>query len=122
MENVRNDHVNKAAVASFKGFLEFNEHRKLGEEVLNLAIKNGYSKMVIDTTELKVIRQETQKWIEAEWFPKANSSGIKYMAFVIPSDVLGQMSTKRVNEKAGNIEIQHVDSITKAMDWINSKK
>jgi hypothetical protein len=121
MENVRIDHVNKAALASFKGFLEFEEHRKLGEQVLNLAINNGYSKLVIDTTELKVIRQETQKWIETEWFPKASRNGIKYMAFVISSDTLGKMSTKKVNEKAGNIEIQHVDSLTKAVDWINSK-
>ena len=121
MEKATTDTALKAAMASFKGFLEFEEHKALGNEVLSLAINNGYSKLIIDTSELKVIRQETQKWIETDWFPRANQSGIKFMAFVIPTDVLGKMSTTRVNEKAGNIEIQHVDSIDKAKQWIKTK-
>ncbi len=121
MEKAKNDAASKASIASFKGFLEFEEHKALGNEVLSLAINNGYTKMIIDTSELKVIRQETQKWIETDWFPRANQSGIKYMAFIVPSDVLGKMSTTKVNEKAGNIEIQHVDTMEKAKNWINSK-
>lgn len=122
MEKAKNEVACKAAMASFKGFLEFAEHKVLGNEVLDMAIKNGYCKMIIDTSELKVIRQETQKWIESDWFPRANQSGIRYMAFVIPSDALGKMSTTKVNEKSGNIEIQHVDSIEKAKKWIIDKK
>jgi hypothetical protein len=121
MESAKVDIACKATTASFKGFLEFEDHKKLGNAVLDLAIKNGYSKMIIDTSELKVIRQDTQKWIETDWFPRANSSGIKYMAFIVPTDVLGKMSTTRVNEKSGNIEIQHVDSMAKAKTWLISK-
>jgi len=121
MENAKIDNTCKAAVTSFKGFLELEEHKNIGNEVLDLAIKNGFSKMIIDTTELKVIRQDTQKWIETDWFPRANKSGIKYMVFIVPTDVLGKMSTTKVNVKAGSIEIQHVNTLSKAKDWLVGK-
>jgi len=120
METAKIDSSCKAATASFVGFLELDEHKKLGDAVLDLAINNKYNKMIIDTSELKVIRQETQKWIETDWFPRANKSGIKYMAFIVSTDVLGKMSTTKVNEKAGNIEIQHIDSMDKAKAWLNT--
>jgi len=121
MENVILDPKTKSAIATFEGFLQLSAHQQIGNAVLDMAIKNSLTKMIIDTSNLQVIRQETQKWIQEVWFPRANNSGVKYMAFVIPKDVLGKMSTTKVNEKAGNIEIQHVDSIEKAKAWISGK-
>lgn len=122
MGNARIDGTCSAAVTTFSGFLSFQEHSKIGNEVLDLAAKNGISRMILDTTDLKVIMQETQKWIETDWFPRANSAGIKYIVFIIPADALGKMSTTKVNQKAGNVTIQYVDSMSKAKEWICTQK
>lgn len=121
MENVLFDPTNKTVMGTFKGFLETTEHKAIGNEVLNVALKNRTTKLIIDTSKLQVIRKETQQWIEKDWFPRASGTGIRYMAFIIPSDALGKMSTQSVNQKAGSIEIQYTDSIESAKKWISSK-
>jgi hypothetical protein len=121
MERAKIDLSLKASIAAFKGFLEVGEHQRLGNELLDMAVKNGYSKMIIDTSEMKVIPQESQQWIQTNWFPRANKAGIRYIAFLVPSDLFGKSSTKSVNERAGNIEIQYFESMTKARTWLASK-
>ena len=121
MDNVKVDQSIKAVIGIFHGFLEMETHKSIGNEILKLASEKSISKLVIDTSNLNVIRQETQKWIEADWFPRAAEQGVKFMAFVIPQDILGKMSTQRVNQRSGGIEIQHVSSMEEAKSWIKSK-
>jgi hypothetical protein len=121
MENVVFDSKIQAVTGIFKGFLEIKEHQDIGNEILNSATANRAGKLIIDTSELKVIRQETQKWIEENWFPRAVKAGIKKMAFVIPKDALGKMSTQNVNQKSGPIEIKYFDNTVIAKAWLSSK-
>lgn len=121
MSNVVFDPASKAVIGTFKGFLEMAQHQEIGNSVLKEAGKSASSKLIIDTSELSVIRKETQKWIEEDWFPRAIKGGIKFMAFLVSKDVLGKMSTQTVNQKAGPIEIQYVDSMAAAKNWIASK-
>jgi hypothetical protein len=116
------DPTNKAVVGTFKGFLEMSQHQGIGNEILEVAQKNFSQKLIIDTSELSVIRKETQKWIEEDWFPRAVKLNIRFMAFVISKDALGKMSTQSVNQKAGPIEIQYFDSLSSANTWIAAKK
>ena len=121
MSNVQLDRSSQSIVGVFEGFLQTTEHQAIGNRVLDLARQSGTTKLVIDTTKLKVIKQETQQWIENDWFPRAMQQGIRFMAFVVPEDVLGKMSTQRVNQKSGGIEIQYVSSLMQAKSWITTK-
>jgi len=121
MSNVVFDPTNKAVIGTFKGFLEMAQHQAIGNEVLTVAGKNFCPRLIIDTSELSVIRKETQKWIEEDWFPRAIKLNIRFMAFIVSKDALGKMSTQSVNQKAGPIEIQYVDSLASAKSWIGSK-
>ena len=121
MENVNLDVSCQSIIGTFKGFLEVKEHQDIGNRILDEAVQNGVSKLIADTSELKVIRQETQKWIENEWFPKAAQVGMKFIAFIISSDALGKMSTKSVNRKSGGVEIQYFDNMNAARSWVISK-
>lgn len=121
MSKVQLDQTNNSIIGVFEGFLQTDEHQAIGNEILDVAKSNGISKLIIDTANLKVIKQETQQWIETDWFPRAAQQGIKFMAFLVPQDVLGKMSTERVNQKSGGIEIQHVSSMSDAKSWIGSK-
>jgi hypothetical protein len=116
------DSINKAIIGTFKGFLEMSQHQEIGNEVLKEVGKNLCPRLIIDTSELSVMRKETQKWIEEDWFPRAIKINIKFMAFVVSKDAFGKMSTKSVNQKAGPIEIQYFDSLGSAKTWISSKK
>lgn len=121
MGNVAFDHTSKAVAGTFNGFLEMEQHQAIGNEMLKEAENKKSSKLIVDTSELSVIRKETQQWIEEDWFPRAIKIGIKYMAFVVSKNALGKMSTKTVNQKAGPIEIQYVDSMISAKNWLGSK-
>lgn len=122
MSDVIFDPISKAVIGTFKGFLELSKHQEIGSEVLKEAEKKICPRLIIDTSALGVMRKETQKWIEEDWFPRATKINIKFMAFVVSKDVFGSMSTKSVNRKAGPIEIQYVDSLASAKSWIASKQ
>lgn len=121
MNSVVFDSASKTVTGTFKGFLETSQHQEIGNSILKEASDHASSKLIIDTSEIGVIRKETQKWIEEDWFPRAIKMGIKYMAFLVSKDALGKMSTQSVNQKAGPIEIQYVDSMLAAKKWIASK-
>ncbi len=121
MVHVSVDPSIRTVVAILEGFIPFPEHKKSGETILELSERNNLSKIIIDTSAMNVMQQETQKWIEEVWFPRANRSGIRFMAFITPQNLFGKSSTTKVNQRSGNIEIAYFESMTKARAWISGK-
>ena len=120
MENLSFDAVTNSIISEFKGFMSFEQHKTLGINILQMASQKGVKKVIVDTSELQVIPQETQNWISTTWFPEANKTGLKAMAFLVPKSVFGKMSTESVNQKAGNITIQYFENMSLAKDWIKT--
>jgi len=121
MKNVYLDSKSGSIIGIFEGFLEIEEHQSIGLKILDLAKMNSSKKLVIDTTKLKVMKQETQKWIEEVWFPKAKGLGVSHMAFAVPQDIFGKISTTSVNQKSNNIMVHHAQSLDNAIDWISKQ-
>lgn len=121
MTNVYFDQLSNSIVGKFVGFLSFEEHQKLGDKILKQALHEGCFKLIIDTSDIRIIKKETQEWIMSDWFPRAIEQGIKYMAFITPRDVIAQMSTIKVNGKPGRINIKYFKKTSDALTWIISK-
>lgn len=118
------DTILRAVLATFAGFLPFHEFKQIAEESLAFVLANGYSKILVDTSKIKVIQKESQEWINEEWFPKAIQAGVTHMAFLIPQDFFGKVSVEATNKQIaqrGDIEIQYFTEATEARRWLRSK-
>ncbi|MFB9863377.1 STAS/SEC14 domain-containing protein [Rufibacter immobilis] len=113
----------QAVLTTFSGFLKHKEFKAIALESLSLAQQSGFTKILVDTSQTRVIQQQSQKWIDGEWFPKALETGVRHMAFLIPEDIFGKMSVEATNKQirqSGQIEIQYFGSLEEARNWLQS--
>ncbi|ALI99312.1 STAS/SEC14 domain-containing protein [Rufibacter tibetensis] len=118
------DIVSRVVLATFEGFLKYHEFKQIAENSLALVQETGYSKILVDTSKIKVIQKESQEWINNEWFPKAVNAGVTHMAFLIPQDYFGKVSVESTNKhmaQRGDIEIQYFTDEKSARRWLRSK-
>ncbi|WP_181307764.1 hypothetical protein [Rufibacter sp. XAAS-G3-1] len=116
----------RAILTTFEGFLKSPEFKQIAEDSLALVQKTGYSKILADTSRIKIIQRESQQWINEEWFPRAVKAGVTHMAFLIPQDYFGKVSVESTNKpmaQRGDIDIQYFTNEKSARRWlgVNSK-
>jgi hypothetical protein len=77
-----------------------------------------------DTSEIGVIGDEEQKWIDTEWFPKFLGTGVKFMAVVQPKSVVAKMSVNAIVSKVPNTQltIYNCASLEEARKWMKEQK
>ncbi len=117
------DSETQAAIGVFSGFLNPDKFKAIGDELHEVRQKNFSSKQLNNISDMKVITQDVQQWINDVWFPKAKLTGLKTLAFVIPSDIFGNMSMKAANsdgQATNGIKIQYFDNEAKAKAWLRS--
>ncbi|MEO0330474.1 MAG: STAS/SEC14 domain-containing protein [Bacteroidota bacterium] len=81
---------------------------------------NQCDKLIADTTDLGVMGNEKQEFIQQEWFPKALGSGLKRLAFVVPKDTFGRFGIEKANKEAEGlpIDMKYFGSRKEAIAWI----
>ncbi|MGV3538881.1 MAG: hypothetical protein ACO1OQ_03670 [Rufibacter sp.] len=118
------NHELKAVLATYSGFLKHQEFKSIAEESLAFIRQSGYHKILVDTSQTKVIQLQSQQWIDREWFPLAEQIGVTHMAFLIPKDFFGKMSVETTNktaEQRGSISIEYFATQESARAWLQSK-
>ncbi|MCT4637282.1 MAG: hypothetical protein N4A72_06205 [Bacteroidales bacterium] len=121
--SVHYDQENKIVKAVFHGFINYEKFRELGDSIFDYLKKNKAHKQLNDTSTLKVLTQDAQKYVKDEWFTNARRNGLKYLAFVVPGDVFGKVSMESANsdkESTSGVEIKYFESENKAISWLNS--
>jgi hypothetical protein len=114
----------RAVLATFEGFLKSPEFKQIAEHSLVLVQETGFSKILVDTSRIKIIQQENQQWVNEEWFPRAVKAGVTHMAFLIPQDYFGKVSVESTNKRMcqrGDIDIQYFTDLKTARRWLGFK-
>jgi hypothetical protein len=77
-----------------------------------------------DTTDIGVIGQADQDWIDKEWFPKFLATGVKYMAVVQPASVLAKMSVNSIVARVPGTQLTVFNCATleEARVWMKDQK
>lgn len=113
-----------AVVCDFNGFLNIEKFIEFGLETNKLLIEHSAQKQLNNVQNMKVLTKDAQVWIDEVWYPKAQASGLKYFAFVVPNDMFGKVSmdavNKNIKEKYG-INIEYFADIEKAKQWLISQ-
>lgn len=106
------------------GFLQSKDYQTGMNKGLELLEEKKATKWLADMQEQSVIGLADQDWTAQDWTPRAVKAGLSHSAFVVPTNVLTQLSLKRIINKVGNKEIVMVyfDNIESAKDWLRSCK
>lgn len=75
-----------------------------------------------DTTNLGVIGEDNQNWINTDWFPRFLATGVKYMAVVVPSSVISKIAVKNIVQKIPGTALtsKYFDNQADALKWIKN--
>lgn len=115
------DEVNNIIVLEFSGRPNLDEFKEVAMSALELLKQHKAGKILNDTSQLEIVSIENQDWTQEVWFPEAGKLGLKHFAFLMPSDIFGQVSAQQANEKAeseGAIRIKYFDSKDEAVEWL----
>jgi hypothetical protein len=115
------DEVSKATICQWKTGYVGNKIREGLETGLELFKQyRPDAEWIGDTTNLGVIGDADQDWINKDWFPRFLSTGGKYMAVVVPKSILSKMAVEAIMQKVEgmNLTMKYFDSLTDAQKWM----
>jgi hypothetical protein len=118
------DAKNTLVCFEFKGFVEGESYRRPLTEALKFLSTRKIERLLWDVRRMRVLTPEDQVWAERDWTPRlVKETHVRRSALLVPQSVIGQMSLKRVAEKAApvmenEIEIKYFDSREAAEKWL----
>ncbi len=114
--------VNKWLYANWIGY-QTPENIKTGIAAAGeLRKKYNYTKILNDNRSLIGPWDMANEWLFDTWAPEATSHGIKYIAHLISTGLLGQFSIQSLRTRLSNqIEIKLFEDPDKAKEWLQAK-
>jgi hypothetical protein len=110
----------------WKSFASGEIFRETLEHNIKLVQQFHATKQLINTIHAGAFKSEDQQWLVDSYTPRIQQSGIKYMALLVPENVVASMSQKRVLQS-----VQHdprnqtyfantFNSASEALEWLKS--
>jgi hypothetical protein len=118
------DEESRALIAQWKGgFVGRNIKEGLDAGLEEFLKYRPGAQWIGDTTEIGMISEGEQAWINADWFPRFLQSGVKYMAVVQPWSVLARMSVKEIVAKIPNSQliVFNCANLEEARAWMKAQ-
>jgi hypothetical protein len=96
---------------------------KAAQEVLLLAVReNRAYRVLIDSTDRKVIAEEDQKWLVENWMPRAAAAGRRWTAIVLPTSALGRTIAENIDKHPPSrlATVEHFETVADAAAWLST--
>lgn len=114
----RDDNL-KCLIQNWKGFATSEKFREGIQKSVDLFQDQKLDKILSNTKDFGMVKKEDTEWVNSYSMPLLIKSGLRYMAFVIPSNVFSQMSVENFKkESTGPVEIRYFDDLQKAREWM----
>ena len=83
-----------------------------------------HAQWIGDTSDIGVISQEDQEWINTYWFPMFLQTGVKYMAVVQPKSAVAKLSVRDIVSKVPGTQLTQYQcsSLEEARKWMKAQK
>ncbi|UII27409.1 hypothetical protein LVD15_02965 [Fulvivirga maritima] len=117
-------------IGRFTGFMKSDEFRAFLLKGLEYCIQykpEGKDIMwLADTRSHSVQQKEDTDWVATHWNPKALEAGVRYVAFIVPENVFGEMAVKNYmnqSTKYGGktLHIGMFSTIDQAKEWFKKR-
>lgn len=118
------DEESRALITQWRGgFVGRNLKEGLQSALDELLKYRPYAQYIGDTTDIGVIGNEEQAWIDEVWYPKFLASGIQYMAVVQPNSAVAKLSVdSSVSRIPGSqLTVFNCASLDEAREWIKEQ-
>mgnify|MGYP005638242625 CR=1 FL=1 len=118
------DSVSRALILQWRGgFKGRNLKQGLDVGLEEFIQRHPEAQWIGDTTDIGVIGDEEQQWIDTNWFPRFLATGVKYMAVVQPRSALAKMSVRAVVSKipGGQLTIFNCATLEEAREWMQQQ-
>ena len=111
-------------IVAFSCYAESNNFREPWNKGLELFQLKKATKWISDVRTMRVVKLEDQDWASQDWAKRFVAAGAKYLAVVVPTDILGQMAVQRAASQADQtgLETNYFDSLEAAKTWLSSKR
>lgn len=99
-------------------FLHTEELKKFQTFLINYCKNKKASKIIADTTNLKVVKVSDINWMSSRVLPALSKCGVKYFAIVLPKDPFGEMAVRLLVESSSDITMEIFGDLSSAQQWI----
>lgn len=108
-------------IQRWKGFATSEQFREGINQSVNYFKAKKINKLISDTKDFAVVKKDDTDWVAGHATPIMVQNGLKYMAFILPTNVFTQVSVNNFKNKADDIlQIQYFDNLDKALQWLRS--
>jgi hypothetical protein len=116
------DEKAKCLIQNWKGFATSEQFREaINQSVKFFEERKNLNKIISNTKDFAVVKKEDTDWVASTANPVLLKNGLKYMAFVLPTNVFTQVSVNNFKSKADDaLQIKYFDDLDKAKQWISS--
>ncbi len=113
----RNDQL-KCLIQNWKGFASSANFREAINVSLKLFEQGGYEKIISNTKEFSLVKKEDTDWVAQVVTPQMVKQGLRYMAFIVPTNVFAQITVDNFKEEANKVvSIRYFDKSEAAIAW-----
>lgn len=104
----------------WKGFSTSDTFREAIDKTVSFTKTNQVNTILSDTLEQAVVKPEDSAYA-ASVMPELFKNGVKAMAFVMPKNVITQMSLKKFDSEKKVENVKFFPSVSEAQNWLLDK-
>ena len=113
----RNDEL-KCLIQNWKGFAVSEKFREAINASLIQFKQGEEDKIISNTKDFSLVKKEDTDWVAQVIMPQLVQHGLRYMAFVVPSNIFSQLSVDNFKEEAGTVvNIRYFEDLESAKEW-----
>lgn len=114
----RDDHL-KCLIQHWKGYATSKDFREAIYKTIEHFKDKNLDKILSNTKEFNVVKKEDTDWANHYSMPLLIEHGLRYVAFVVPSNVFSQISVENFKKSSKEkVEIRYFEDVDKAKEWM----
>ena len=116
---IERDDQLKCLIQTWKGFAKSENFREAITQSLEIIKKGGLDKIISNTKDFALVKKEDTDWVAQVITPQMVKHGLRYMAFIVPTNVFTQITVDNFKEKADAVvKIRYFDQVEAAKEWM----
>jgi hypothetical protein len=113
------DEQYKCLSQHWNGYVKSVQFREGIEKSIDFFKQKNPVSLISNTRDMAVVSSEDSHWAATYATPILISNGLKYMAFIIPTNLFTHLSVDNFKSKtAGTLQMQYFDDLSRAREWL----
>ena len=116
---VKWDRKSQAAHMEWQGWAKPAEFMAANDALVRAIQDHHGTKLLGDSRKIKVMNQESQDWVNRDWFPRILAAGLTRMALILPASGLAKMNIDdMVSRVADRLDVAYFATLEEARAWL----